>query len=250
MKALIVANWKMNPTSRKQAKELFDAIKKGVKSSKSEVVICPPFVYLPLLKGLTLGAQNCFYEDSGTFTGKVSALMLKDIGVEYVIIGHSEIRKMGEADETINKKIKKVLATGLKVILCVGENYDQKERGETENVLKSQLEADLKGITVQELIDNFTVAYEPVWAISGGDPYKTKELPTPEKVEKIHSHIRSILAKMYGQEFADGARIIYGGSSNAGNAKGYLEKAKVQGFLVGGASLRPDDFSQIVKSAE
>ena len=131
--------------------------------------------------------------------------------------------------------------------MCVGENLQQREAGETESVLKNQLTAGLDGVS--KLGDNFTVAYEPVWAISAGDPYKTKELPTAEKVGKTHLYIRSLLAEMYGKETADGARIIYGGSSNAGNAKDYLENAKVQGFLVGGSSLKPEDFSQIVKLA-
>ncbi len=247
MKNLIVANWKMNPVSQEEAKNLFNDIKQRIESATAEVVICPPFVYLPVLKGLTLGAQNCFYEDKGTFTGKISAPMLKDIGVEYVIIGHSEIRKMGETDEKINKRIKSALRAGLKPILCVGENYEQKEKGETETVLKNQLAGALSGVKDAE---NLTVAYEPVWAISGGDPYKTKELPTAEKVGKTHSYIRNLLADMYSKEFADNIRIIYGGSSNAGNAEDYLKNGKVQGFLVGGASLKPDDFSKIVKLAE
>jgi len=237
----------MNPVSQKEAEAIFKGIKKGTKGAKAEVVICPPFVYLPILKGLTLGAQNCFYEEKGTYTGKISAPMLKDIGVEYVIIGHSEIRKMGESDEIINKKIKAVLITGLKPILCVGENYEQKEKGETEAVLKNQLTSDLSGVAD---IASITIAYEPVWAISGGDPYKTKELPTSEKVKKTHDYIRSLLAETFGKEVSETVRIIYGGSANAGNAKDYLENAKVQGFLVGGASLKPEDFSQIVKSAE
>jgi len=248
MNNLIVANWKMNPTSQKEAKNIFDAIKKGAKSDKVEVVICPPFIYLPLLSGLTLGAQNCFWQESGTYTGEISPSMLKDLGVKYVIIGHSERRKyFGETDEQVNKKLKAVLAAGLNPILCIGENAEQREKGETEMILKNQLIIGMGGI---EVGDNFTVAYERIWAISGGDPYKTKELPTPEKVEKTHSYIRGILEGMYGKKVADSIRIIYGGSANAGNAKDYLENAKVQGFLVGGASLRPDDFNQIVKSAE
>ena len=249
MKNIIIGNWKMNPNSQKEAEEIFEAIKSGVRGITSEVVICPPYVYLPLLKGLVLGAQDCFWEEKGTYTGEISAVMLKDLGVEYAIIGHSERRKyFSETNETVNKKIKAVLASGLNPIMCIGENFEQKESGETENILKEQLSAGLEGIP--ELRENFTIAYEPVWAISGGDPYKTKELPTPEKVEKINSYIRSLLAGIYGQKISDGVRIIYGGSSNAGNAKDYLEKAKVQGFLVGGASLKPEDFSQMAKLAQ
>lgn len=249
MKNLIVANWKMNPASQKEAKNIFNGIKKGVKGVKSEVVICPPFVYLPLLKGFILGAQNVFWENSGTYTGEVSPAMLRDLGVKYVIVGHSERRRyFGETDETVNKKIKAVLVAGLSPIICVGENLNQKEAGETENVLKKQLLAGLEGVL--DLGQDFAVAYEPIWAISGGDPYKTKELPTPEKVGKINNYIRSLLIDIYGKESADYVRIIYGGSSNAGNAKDYLEKGGVQGFLVGGASLKPEDFSQIAKLSE
>lgn len=249
MKNLIVANWKMNPISKKEAEDIFEWIKKGAKGASAEVVVCPPFVYLSELEGLTLGAQDCFWEEKGTYTGEVSTVMLKDLGVKYVIIGHSERRKyFEETDETVNKKLKAVLDAGLNPILCVGENAEQKEAGKTEEVIRGELEAGLAGVV--DLGENFTVAYEPIWAISSGDPYKTKELPTAEKVGKIHSYIRSLLAEMYGQKNADKVRIIYGGSSNAGNAKDYLENAKVQGFLVGGASLRPDDFSQIVEAAK
>jgi triosephosphate isomerase len=245
----------MNPVSKKEAENIFKAIKKGVKGTKAEVVVCPPFVYLALRSfsegGLALGAQNCFYEDKGTFTGKVSVLMLKDLGVEYVIIGHSEIRKLGETDEIVNKKIKKALEIGLKVIFCIGETAEERDAGKTNEVLERQLKIGLDGISNFKFqISNLAVAYEPVWAISGGDPYKTKELPTAEKVEKTHSYIRSLLAEMYGKEAAEKVRIIYGGSSNAGNAKDFLENGKAQGFLVGGASLNAEEFSKIVKSAE
>ncbi|MCX6722668.1 MAG: triose-phosphate isomerase [Candidatus Staskawiczbacteria bacterium] len=250
MKILVVANWKMNPASLEEAKNIFQSIKNGVEGTKAEVVVCPPFVYLPELKGLTLGAQDIFYEEKGAFTGEVSGDMLKNLGVEYVIIGHSERRKyLGETDEIINEKIKKALESGLKVIFCIGENNEQKEKAETEAVLKKQLMIALNGIPVPAL-ENFTIAYEPVWAISSGDPYKTKELPTPESVKKTQDYIRSVLVNIFSEGSSENVRIIYGGSVNAGNVKDYLEDAKVQGFLVGGASLMPDDFIQIVKSAE
>jgi triosephosphate isomerase len=248
-KTLIVANWKMNPVSLKEAKNLFDAIKEGIGDVKSEVVVCPPFVYLAELKGLILGAQNCFWEERGTYTGDISPAMLKDLEVKYVIVGHSERRKYFlETDEQVNKKIKIVLKTGLNPILCVGENAEQRENGETEAVLKNQLMVALSDILVSDL-ENLTIAYEPVWAISSGDPYKTKELPTSESIKKTHNYIRELLAGMYDKELAEGVRIIYGGSANAKNVKDYLENAQVQGFLVGGASLMPDDFLQIVKVA-
>ena len=142
-----------------------------------------------------------------------------------------------------------VLKAGLTPIFCIGENYEQREKGETKKVLETQLVSALDGISFPILGEDFVVAYEPVWAISDGDPYKTKELPTPEKVAQINEFIRSVLAKLYSPEFAGNIRIIYGGSSNAGNAGDYLKNGKVQGFLVGGASLDAEEFSQIIKLA-
>ena len=160
MKDLIVANWKMNPSSFKEAKKLFDSVKK-TKSKNAEVVICPPFLYLPLLKGATLGAQDVFWEEKGAFTGEISATQLKDLKVEYVIIGHSERRRyFGETNEAINKKLKKVLETGLKPIFCVGEN----ESEDKAMVLEQQLTQSLMGIS-RDNAKHITIAYEPVWAI-------------------------------------------------------------------------------------
>jgi triosephosphate isomerase (TIM) len=250
MQKLIVANWKMNPASLEEAKDIFENIKKGVEGTNAEVVICPPFVYLSVLSGLTLGAQNCFWEEKGTYTGDISPAMLKDLGVKYVIVGHSERRKnFGETDEQINKKLKAVLEIGLTPILCIGENAEEKQKAETESVLKRQLIVALNGIPVPA-IDNFIIAYEPVWAISTGDPYKTKELPTAEIVKNTQDYIRSLLVQLFNEDCTKNTRIIYGGSANAGNAKDYLGNAKIQGFLVGGASLKPEDFIQIVKVAE
>jgi triosephosphate isomerase len=249
-KKLIIANWKMNPPSLGEAKNIFEGIKNGIKGTKAEVVICPPFVYLSELKGLTLGAQDIFYEEKGAFTGEVSADMLKNIGVEYVIIGHSERRKyLGETDEVINEKIKKALEVGLKVIFCIGENVEQKEKAETQAVLKKQLTVALSGIPIPA-VEDFTIAYEPVWAISSGDPYKTKELPPTESVKKTQDYIRGVLVDIFGEGSSENVRIIYGGSANAENVKNYLENSKVQGFLVGGASLNAEEFVKIVKSAE
>jgi len=246
MKNLIVANWKMNPTSQKEAEDIFSKIKEGAKDTSAEVIICPPFIYLSLLKGLTLGAQDCFYEDKGTFTGEISPVMLKGMGVEYVIIGHSERRKNGETNEVVNKKLKKALGSGLNAILCIGETMEQREAGETEGVLEDQLNSALEGVSVS---DKINVAYEPLWAISTGDPYKTKELPTPEKIKKIGEYIKGLLVKVYGGE-AGKIRMIYGGSANGQNAKSYLQDGGMQGLLVGGASLKPEEFIKIVKSAE
>ncbi len=226
MKKLVVGNWKMNPASLKEAQELFDAIKDGIKGAKAEVVICPPFIYLSQLKGLPLGAQDVFYEERGTFTGEISPTQLKDLGVEYVLVGHSERRKLGETSELVAKKMQAALTAGLKVILCVGENEGENK----EEVLRQQL-AGVSGVIV---------AYEPVWAISTGDPYKTKALPTPQIVKESADLIKKILGD-------ENVRVIYGGSTNAANAKEYLEV--VDGLLPGGASLKADEFVKIVESA-
>ena len=240
MNNLIAGNWKMNPASKQEAEELFNKIKNGIEGTTAEVVICAPFVYLPLLKGLKLGAQNVYFEDKGTFTGEISAKMLKDLGVEYVIVGHSERRKyFGETDEAVNKKIKKSLEVGLKVIFCVGENLEEREQDKTKEVLERQIKIGLSGV---DDLENINIAYEPVWAISSGDPYKTKELPTPEKVKEIADYIREFVRS--------DTRIIYGGSANGSNSFDYLKNAGVQGLLPGGASLNPEEFIKIVKSAE
>ena len=244
MKNLIAANWKLNPISQKSAEEIFSALCGPASGwEKTEVVICPPFLYLPILKkisskNLALGAQNCFWEEKGAFTGEISPAMIKDLGVEYVIIGHSERRKyFGETDEIINKKIIKALSAGLKIIFCVGETAEEKESGKRDEILQRQLQQGLKDIVD---IDNVNVAYEPVWAISNGDPYKTKELPTVEKIKEISDYIRKFVKQ--------NTRILYGGSANVENARGYLKDAGMQGLLVGGASLDAEEFVKIVES--
>ncbi|KKQ23509.1 MAG: triose-phosphate isomerase [Candidatus Staskawiczbacteria bacterium RIFCSPLOWO2_12_FULL_37_15] len=244
MKNLIAANWKLNPISQKSAEEIFSALCGPASGwEETEVVICPPFLYLPIFKkisfkNLALGAQNCFWEEKGAFTGEISPAMIKDLGVEYVIIGHSERRKyFGETDEIINKKIIKALSAGLKIIFCVGETAEEKESGKRDEILQRQLQQGLKDIVD---IDNINVAYEPVWAISNGDPYKTKELPTVEKIKEISDYIRKFVKQ--------NTRILYGGSANVENARGYLKDAGMQGLLVGGASLDAEEFVKIVES--
>ncbi len=254
MKPLIVANWKCNPTSSKEAKELFDSVKKGIKNIKStEVVICPPFVYLSLLVssasafakgfgGLAFGSQNCFWEEKGAYTGEISATMLKNLGVEYVIIGHSERRKyFRETDEEINKKIKKAVGVGLKVILCVGESAEEWKQGKKSQILKFQLKNDLNKITRNE-IKNIAIAYEPVWAIGTGNNCSVDE------TMKSTLFIRQTLTNLYNREVADKTRILYGGSVNSENSGPYIKEALANGLLVGGASLKTDEFVRIVKS--
>lgn len=234
MKNLIVANWKMNPVSKKEAEKLFSATKRGIKGSKSEVVVCPPFVYLLGLKGLVLGAQNVFYEEKGAFTGEVSAVMLKDLGIEYVIIGHSERRKyFGETDEIINKKIKKVLEAGLKVIFCIGEIQEEHDAGKRSEVLERQIKIGLSSI---ENLENINIAYEPVWAIGTGNNCSVEE--TKESIDFIRKFVPA------------GMIILYGGSVKSENSGSYVKEAGANGLLVGGASLNAEEFIKIIKSAE
>lgn len=234
MKNLIVANWKMNPANLEEAEELFGGIKNGAKETSAEVVICPPFVFLPLLKGLTLGAQNIYFEEKGAFTGEISVSMLKDLGIKYVIIGHSERRKyFGETDETVNKKIKKALEAGLKIIFCVGETAQEREAEKTQEVLKRQVQEGLKDIID---IENIDVAYEPVWAIGTGNNCSVEQ--TKESIDFIRKFVKQ------------DTRILYGGSVKSENSGAYVKEAGANGLLVGGASLVAKEFIKIVKSAE
>lgn len=248
MKKLIVANWKMNPTSFKEARNLLLGIKKLKNEKIAEVVICPPFVFIRELKslgaGLKIGAQNCFFEEKGAFTGEVSLLMLKEAGVEYIISGHSERRKyFGETDELINKKVKALLKNGLKPILCVGETEKERKMGVAKEVIKRQLFKGLEKIDDWKLrIKNLSVAYEPVWAIGTGNPC------LPKDAKEIFIFIKKLLEEKFGKETAKKIRIIYGGSVNGENAKGYIKESGMQGLLVGGASLDQKEFIKIVKN--
>lgn len=248
MKSLIVANWKCNPTTLQEAKTLFNLIKKGIKSVKNiEIVICPPFVYLPELKitgsKLQLGAQNCFWEEKRkrNFTGEILPKQLRDLGCQYVITGHSERRKyFNESDEIINKKLKAVIQSKLKPIFCVGENQEERDKGETQMVLKSQVEKGLKGIGKRE-IKNIVLAYEPVWAIGTGEPCLTREVQT------MILFLRKIVAKNYSYSTAKNLPVLYGGSVSGKNAKDYVLEAGISGLLIGGASLRAKEFIKIIK---
>jgi triosephosphate isomerase len=259
MKQLIIANWKMNPQTLAEAKRLFDSIKRGLKNIKNvEVVICPPFVYLarlqPSTPNLRLGAQNCFWEDynppttlplkrapKGAFTGEISPLMLKNLGCQYVILGHSEReRYLGETDEMTNKKIKAAISAKLNPILCIGEIEKEKKRGEIPLVLKHQLEKTLINLSPNQLI-NLIIAYEPVWAIGTGKPCY------PQDAGKRISIIRKIISNLYNLSFSQKIKIIYGGSVNSKIAQDYVKKANFQGLLVGGASLKTQEFIEIAK---
>jgi len=244
MKQLIIANWKCNPKTKEEAEMLFDLVKKGLKDvTEAEIVICPPFVYLASLFGLALGAQNCFWEESGAYTGEISTPMIKDLGLEYVIVGHSERRKyFGESDETVNRKIRAVLKEGLTPILCVGETQQERDSGQAEEVLKRQITLAVEGVSADDL-SKFALAYEPIWAIGTGNPCDQKE------AGKMLLFIRKVLAEIYDSSVAENINILYGGSVNSKNSASYIKEAKFQGLLVGGASLKADEFVELVKSA-
>lgn len=247
-KAVIAGNWKMNKTPA-EAKELLTAVAPLVKDADCEVIACVPFVDLQTALDATqgtnvkIGAENCHWAESGAFTGEISAPMLASMGVEYVVLGHSERRQyFGETDETVNKRTKAALAAGLKPIVCVGELLWERECNITEEVIARQIKLDLWAVTEDEL-KNIIIAYEPVWAIGTG------KTATAEQAEEVCAFIRATVAKLYNQEAADALTIQYGGSMNDGNADELLSKVNVDGGLIGGASLVAEKFAAIVKAA-
>jgi len=241
-KPLIIANWKCNPTTTKEAENLFSSIKKGIKNIKNaEVVICPPFIYLSKLEGLILGAQNCFWQDKGAYTGEISPLMLKNLGCDYIIIGHSERRRhFQETDEMINKKLKTVLLSNLSAIFCVGETQEEREGDKTEQILHQEIVSGLSGVPLSK-ISNLIIAYEPVWAIGTGNACDVEE------AQKMALVIRKIISKIYNLNISKKIRILYGGSANSKNSQIYLNEGGFQGLLVGGASLDPKEFIDLVR---
>lgn len=247
-KAIIAGNWKMNKTPA-QAKELLTEVIPLVKDADCEVIACVPFVDLQTALEVTngtnvkIGAENCHWAESGAFTGEISAPMLKEMGVEYVVLGHSERRQyFGETDETVNKRTKAALAQGLKPIVCVGELLWERECNITEEVIARQIKLDLWDVTEDEL-KNVVIAYEPVWAIGTG------KTATAEQAQEVCAFIRETVAKLYNQAAADALTIQYGGSMNDGNADELLSKVDVDGGLIGGASLVAEKFAAIVKAA-
>ncbi len=252
MRRMFVAgNWKMNTLSR-SAVELAGALAKAVpaKLAAVDVAICPPYPYLSSVgaavsgSGVDLGAQNVWFEKPGAFTGEVAVDMLLDVGCRWAILGHSERRQiLGETDGLISKKVTACLAQGLPVILCVGETLDQRKSGQTESVLDSQMQGSLPGVNEQAM-GQVVIAYEPVWAIGTG------VTATTEQAESAHLHLRTWLGKRYNPGVAAATRILYGGSVKAQNAQSLLEQPDVDGALVGGASLKVDDFLPIIRAAE
>ena len=234
-------------TNRTGAVQLAKALADGVGETAAEILVCPPFTWLGEVAAaagdspVQVGAQNCWHEPSGAYTGEISVDMLKDVGCDYVILGHSERRHViGETDEMINQKAKAALAGGLKAILCVGELLEEREAEKTDEVLTTQMAGGLAGITD---LSNVVIAYEPVWAIGTG------KVASPEQADAAHAHLRKWVENNYTAESAAGIRILYGGSVKPDNAATLLSLENVDGALVGGASLKADLFLPIIAAA-
>ena len=247
-KAIIAGNWKMNKTAT-EAAELIDTLIPAVKDAGCEVVICVPFTDLVTAVAKTkgtnihVGAENVHFEKSGAFTGEISADMLIEAGAEYVIIGHSERRQyFGETDETVAKRVRAALESGLEVILCVGETLEQREADITGETIAIQVKKALAGVTAEEL-RHIIIAYEPVWAIGTG------KTATDEQANEVNHMIRELLGRLYDEKTAEATTIQYGGSMNAKNAAGLLAQPDIDGGLIGGASLKAPDFAAIVEAA-
>ncbi|AJD32462.1 MULTISPECIES: triose-phosphate isomerase [Clostridium] len=243
--AIIAGNWKMNKTV-KEAVELVKELKPLVKDAKCDVVVCPTYVCLPAVleevKGsnIKVGAQNMHFEESGAYTGEIAPKMLEELGVHYVIIGHSERRQyFNETDETVNKKVKKAFEHNLIPIVCCGESLEEREGNITEKVLEGQIKVGLKELN-KEQVEKLVIAYEPIWAIGTG------KTATDEQANETIGYIRTVVKAMYGEEVASRVRIQYGGSVKPGTIKAQMNKEEIDGALVGGASLKAEDFAAIV----
>ncbi len=244
-KKVIAGNWKMNMLPDETIKYI-DELAKLVKDTKNEVILCVPYtdLFYALLTAqntnIKIGAQNMHYEEKGAYTGEVSGKMLKTINVDYVIIGHSERRQyFNETDESVNKKVKAAFANELKPIVCVGETLEQREENKTVEIITKQVELALKGLTEAQ-VENTIIAYEPIWAIGTG------KTATSEDANNSIKAIRNKIAEIYGQNIADRVIIQYGGSVKSKNAKELFTMSDIDGGLVGGASLEPEEFSKIV----
>lgn len=245
---LIAGNWKMN-LNRADAVALSSDLVNAEKSSDVDVLVCPSHIYLDAVSatlgnsGISLGAQDVYFESGGAFTGEISTGMLGDVGCQYVILGHSERRHvMGESDSLINKKVKAVLEAGLTPVLCVGEQLEDREAGNTEAVVKSQFEGSLADLT-SEQVQKTVIAYEPVWAIGTG------KTASPEQAQEVHADLRKLLNDRYNSETSEQVRILYGGSVKPDNANDLMSQPDIDGALVGGASLKADGFTAIINAA-
>jgi triosephosphate isomerase (TIM) len=249
-KPFIAGNWKMNMTAESSV-ALVNALKTAVADVTTvDIAVVPPFVYLAAVakaaagSNIAVGAQDVYFEGNGAFTGEISCDMLKDVGCRFVIIGHSERRHViGEKDDLINKKVLAALKAGLKPILCVGELLAEREASKTTAVVTEQTTKGLMGVAADQLL-NVTIAYEPVWAIGTG------KTATKEQAQEVHAMIRKLIGKLYSQDLADKIRIQYGGSAKPSNAAELVGQADVDGLLVGGASLKADDFAAMIKAAK
>lgn len=248
-KPIIAGNWKMNKTAA-EARELISALIPKVKGAACDVVVCVPFTDIALAAELckntnvAVGAQNVAWADSGAFTGEISAAMLKEAGAAYVIIGHSERRQyFGETDKTVNARLVQALKNGLLPIVCVGETLAEREGGKTEDVCRTQVVGAFDGVSADDA-KKVVIAYEPVWAIGTG------KTATDEQANETIGFIRSVVRELYGSAVSDGMRIQYGGSMNAKNVDGLMSMAEIDGGLIGGASLKADDFAYIVGAAK
>ncbi|MEN8127152.1 MAG: triose-phosphate isomerase [Planctomycetota bacterium] len=247
-KPFIAGNWKMNMNSASAVSLAAGLAKELDGLDTVDVAVCPPFVYLQSAasalsaSNIALGSQNVYFEEKGAFTGEISCDMLKDVCCTYAIVGHSERRHvMGETDALINKKVSAAINSGLLPILCVGELLEEREAGTTSEVVAAQIKNGLAGIDA-ERVQAVTVAYEPVWAIGTG------LTATPEQAQEVHAMIRGLLAEMYGDDIAQTLRIQYGGSAKPGNTAELMAQPDVDGLLVGGASLKVEDFAAMVKT--
>lgn len=249
-KPIIAGNWKLNKTPH-EAIILVNELKREIVDIEGvDIVLCPPFTALGDIAdvltdtNIALGAQNVFWEDSGAFTGEISAPMLKELGVAYVIIGHSERRQyFHETNETVNKRLRAVLKHGITPIVCVGENLSQRGANKTFDVIKDHCEGSLSGLSAQEM-KNVVLAYEPVWAIGTG------KTATPTQAQEVHVFIRQLLAKMFNAQAAGSVRIQYGGSVTPDNIVSLMAQPDIDGALVGGASLKAPSFAAIVRGAK
>ncbi len=248
-KIFIAGNWKMNKTAAETA-ELASALKASLAqfAGKCEIAVCPTFTSLAtaveILKGsnVKVGAQNIHWADNGAYTGEISGAMLKEIGVEYVIIGHSERRQyFGETDETVNQRIKAALKYGLKPIVCIGDTLAEREGGVTNTVLEKQIRGAFADISAVDM-DAVTIAYEPVWAIGTG------KTATPDVAQETHAFIRSVLTALYGDK-AQEIVVQYGGSMKAENSGALVSKQDIDGGLIGGAALKADSFTALIQNA-
>lgn len=253
-KPIIIGNWKME-LNLSQASKLITDLRDTLFDFKGnvDIVVCPSYPHLleiskDLPDYIKLGAQDMYWENKGAYTGAVSGAQLREIDCSCIILGHSERRHIfGETDEDVNKKVKATLENNFIPVLCVGERKEERKKGRTKEIISSQIKKGLKGIEKQKA-KNIIIAYEPVWAISGGDPQH--EAATAKDAQEGHKIIRKLLAELYSEEFSQNTRVIYGGSMKSENAGKLLEKEDIDGGLVGGASLKAEDFVEIIKTTD